>query len=244
MEGWIKLHRKALENPIVFKDADHVAVWIYLLLNATHKEKPAMFGGEKITLQPGQLITGRKSISEKIRVSESKIQRILSAFENEQQIEQQTGNKNRVVSILSWADYQEIEQQNEPQMNNNRTTNEQQVNTNKNVRNKELKNERSKDKEINPSPEKVKYADFVFMTEDEYRKLTELLGEENRERYFIRFAAWISGQTKRVQESRSAYLTIRNWHNDDLKKQEGRNGRATSRTSNTRGGGEFDFLSL
>ena len=59
MEGWIKVHRKILENPIVCKDSDYFSVWTYLLLNATHKEIPAVFKGKKILLQPGQLITGR-----------------------------------------------------------------------------------------------------------------------------------------------------------------------------------------
>ena len=93
MEGWISLYRKMLDNPVVCKDSDHIAVWVYLLLNAAHKEYPVLFGKEKIMLQPGQLITGRVAISNKLRVSESKVQRILSAFENERQIEQQTGNK-------------------------------------------------------------------------------------------------------------------------------------------------------
>lgn len=133
--GWIKLHRKMLDNPIIMKDADHLAVWMYLLLNATHAEYPALFKGQKITLQPGQLITGRKSIAVKLMISESKVTRILNAFENEHQIEQQTSNKNRLVSIVNWDLYQSIEQQIELQMNNNRTTSEQQVNTNKNVKN-------------------------------------------------------------------------------------------------------------
>lgn len=146
MEGWIKLHRKMLDNPIVFKDSDYIAVWVYLLLNAAHKEYPAVFGKNKIVLQPGQLITGRIAISEKIRVSESKVQRILSAFETEQQIEQQTGNKNRLITVLSWSEYQNSEQQDKQEMNNKRTTTEQQVNTNKNVKNdKNVENEKKKD---------------------------------------------------------------------------------------------------
>lgn len=135
MDGWIKLHRKTMDNPIVCKDADHLAVWIYLLTNATHKEYPAVFAGEKIMLQPGQLITGRKTIGEKFSVHESKVQRILKKFETEQQIEQRSSNNKRLISILSWADYQSSEQQNEQQMNNQRTTDEQPVNTNKNVKN-------------------------------------------------------------------------------------------------------------
>lgn len=135
MEGWIKIHRKMLENPIICKDSDYLSVWIYLLLNATHKEIPALFKGEKITLQPGQLITGRKSMSTKLKISESKIYRIINEYKSEQQIEQQTSNKNSLITILNWDKYQQSEQQNEQQMNNKRTTTEQQLNTNKNVKN-------------------------------------------------------------------------------------------------------------
>lgn len=135
MEGWIKIHRKILDNPIICKDSDYLSVWIFLLLNATHKEIPALFKGEKITLQPGQLITGRKSMSSKLKISESKIYRIINEYKSEHQIEQQTSNKNSLITILNWNIYQENEQQNTQQVNNKRTTNEQQVNTNKNERN-------------------------------------------------------------------------------------------------------------
>lgn len=147
MSGWIKLHRKTLENPVVCKDSDHIAIWVYLLLHATHKEFPALFKGEKIMLQPGQLITGRKSISSELKIDESKVTRILKSLENEQQIEQQTSNKNRLITVLSWDKYQNDEQQNEQEVNNKRTTTEQQVNTNKNVKNiKNDKNVKKKDK--------------------------------------------------------------------------------------------------
>lgn len=141
MEGWIKLYRKMLDNPIITKDSDYLAVWIYLLLNATHKEYDVLFNGKRITLKKGQLLTGRKSIAEKLKIDENKVQRILKVLKNEQQIEQQTGNKNRLITILLWDKYQESEQQNEQQVNNNCTTTEQQVNTNKNVKN--IKNDKN-----------------------------------------------------------------------------------------------------
>lgn len=124
MEGWIKIHRKMLDNPIICKDSDYLSVWIYLLLNATHKEIPALFKKEKIILQPGQLLTGRKTISKQLKISESKIYRIIKDFKSEQQIEQQTSNQNSLITILNWNRYQESEQQNEQQMNNKRTTSE------------------------------------------------------------------------------------------------------------------------
>lgn len=68
--------------------------------------------------------------------------------------------------------------------------------------------------EIMPKGLKKKYADYVFLTEAEYDKLTVMLGEAERDKYFLRFGAWISGQKKQVQEKRSAYLTILNWFRD------------------------------
>lgn len=146
MAGWVKVYRKLLDDPIVCKDSDYLAVWIYILLEATHKNIDALFQKERITLNPGQLITGRKSISKKLHISESKVQRILKTFEIEQQIEQQTSTQNRLITILKWESYQQSEQQTEQQVNNERTTSEQRVNTNKNVKNeKNEKNERIKD---------------------------------------------------------------------------------------------------
>jgi len=123
MEGWIKLHRKLLDNPIVCKDSDHIAIWIYLLLNATHVNYDVLFNGERKTLLPGQLITGRKSIAEKLNISEYKVQRILKTFENAHQIAQQTTSRNRLITIVRWNDYQQVAQQNAQRMHNNCTTN-------------------------------------------------------------------------------------------------------------------------
>jgi len=146
-DGFIIIHRKILDNPVVCKDNDYFRVWLYLLLNVSHKTHTAIFNGEKIILNPGQLITGRKSISGKCNVSESKVQRILKSFEIEQQIKQQTTNKNRLITVLNWCKYQFNEQQGEQQVNNKRTTNEQQVNTNNNGNNVTMKTMKNNIKE-------------------------------------------------------------------------------------------------
>ena len=129
--GFVKLHRKMLDNPVVCKDADHLAIWIWLLLNAVWDECDVTFRGERITLKPGQLTTGRKRIADELNISESKVQRTLKAFETEHQIEQQTDRQCRLITIVSWDKYQFNEQRNEQRVNNDRTTSEQRVNTNK-----------------------------------------------------------------------------------------------------------------
>ena len=148
MEGWIKLHRKTLDNPIVMKDSAHFAVWAYLLLNATHAEKQAIFKGKRIVLQPGQLITGCISISDKLKLNESKVRRVLNDFQNDGQIDRQTSNKNSLISILNWGLYQKSDGQsdgkNDRQPTDNRQTKNQKVTTNKNVFKQESKNERNR----------------------------------------------------------------------------------------------------
>ena len=139
---WIKLYRGLLNNSIVMKDADHLAVWTWLLLKASWCESECLFDGKRIPLKAGQLPPiSRRTIASELHISESKVQRILKAFENEHQIEQQMGRKSRLISILNWADYQNTEPQNEQQVNHKRTTSEPQVNTIKEYKNiKELKN--------------------------------------------------------------------------------------------------------
>lgn len=140
--GWVKLHRKMLDNPIIMKDAEHLAVWMYLLLNATHCEYPALFKGEKIMLQPGQLITGRKSIAGALDVNESKVRRILDSFENDQQIDRQRSNQNTLISLKNWEKYQLCDQPNDQQTTNDRPTTDQRPTTNNNDKNiKNVKNE-------------------------------------------------------------------------------------------------------
>ena len=83
--------------------------------------------GKKLYWNLGQLITGRKVIGEKFNIDENKVQRILKKFEKQLQIEQQMSNKNRLITIKNWCQYQ---------IGDNQTTSsEHQVNTNKNVKN-------------------------------------------------------------------------------------------------------------
>lgn len=122
--GWIKLNRKILNNPIVCKDSDYFSVWCLLLLLATHTPINKVFKGKKIILREGQLITGRKFIANLFKISESKVQRILKGFENEHQIEQQTSSQNRLITIINWREYQNNEQPNGQRVNNEWTTSE------------------------------------------------------------------------------------------------------------------------
>lgn len=211
IDGYVKIYRAMLENPIVTKDVETWAVWLYILLSATHKPKDVLFGGKRITLKPGQLLTGRNKIAEKFNISSSKVQRILKTLESEQQIEQQTGSKNRVITVKNWGKYQNSEQQSEQQLNNNWTATEQQVNTNKN---------KKKYKNISPPidpPLKREYGEFkkVKLTDDEYERLVQRLGKDETGKYIVRLDGWLAeGNTKK-----NHYATILNWVRKDAEKK-------------------------
>lgn len=133
-QGWIKLHRKLLDSALMKKGA-YLQIWIALLLKANHKSNEFIFNDCKVVLEPGQLITGRKELSKLTGIHESKVQRILKYLENEHQIEQQTNNKFRYITILNWQSYQSVEQDFEHPANNEQTSGEHLVNTNKNDKN-------------------------------------------------------------------------------------------------------------
>ena len=151
--GYVKVFRSIWDNPVVSKDADHIAIWLYLLTHATYCGTTVMFAGQRIYLNPGELTTGRKVLSHRLSVSESKVQRVLNAFKRAQIIDQRTDHQCRLITIINWDEYQDspLKVNNEKTVSGlkvpkNRTTSEQRVNTNQ-----KRKKERKKE-ERGPSP--------------------------------------------------------------------------------------------
>jgi len=125
--GWIKIHRKLLENPIASK-SNYMNVWIHLLLMANHEEEKCfIWNGQNIKQKAGEFITGRKQLSKNTGIPESTIEDILRYFEKEQIIRQQKTTKYRLITILKWNMYQ--------QTDSKATTKQQQSDTIKNYNN-------------------------------------------------------------------------------------------------------------
>lgn len=184
MEGWVKLHRKLTEKAFYRKDSETVHLWIHLLLSANHEPREEYFGNKPIICQPGQFTTGRKQLTVCTGIDRSKIERILKKLEIiEHQIEQRTSSTNRLITILNWNEYQQIEQQSEQQVSNDRATSEQQVSTLqelKNKRTKELKNKNIVENEF-------------FIAFDNFRKLypgTKRGNETEFENFMKKHKTW------------------------------------------------------
>ena len=113
-KGYIKLFRRIEEFPF-YKNSDAVHLWIHLYIRASREPFEKKFSGKVVDLKAGQLVTNRLELSRETGISESKVQRLLKMLESEQQIEQQTGTKNRVITVVNWVEEQEREQQSEQQ---------------------------------------------------------------------------------------------------------------------------------
>ncbi|MBU5342319.1 replication protein [Caldifermentibacillus hisashii] len=145
MQGWIKLHRKLLENPI-FYDPYLLKLWVYCLLKATHKEHKQIVGKQMVELQPGQFVTGRFILAEEYNkgakpkdiVSDRTLWRWLKFLEECEFLSIKPTTKYSVVTINNWDKYQE----NVQQMSSKCPANVQQMSTNKNVKNVKNNNTR------------------------------------------------------------------------------------------------------
>ena len=141
--GWIKLHRRMLDNPRV-TDPEWLAVWVYLLLSATHQPRKLDFDGRMVEWRPGQFITGRLAIATATGVHESKVKRILAMMKSDQQIDQQAGVKGSMFTVRNWSKFQDNDQQNDQQLTSDRPASDQRPPTNKNERPEEGKNGKKK----------------------------------------------------------------------------------------------------
>ena len=134
MEGYIKLYRKLLDNP-VFQNEKLLKIFIWCLLKASHSEHEQLIGLQTITLQPGQFIFGRLKAAEELHMKESTIYKYIKWLEKNGICNIKSNNKFSLVTITNWELYQLAETKGNSKSNNNVTTKEQQRNTNKNVKN-------------------------------------------------------------------------------------------------------------
>ena len=188
-----------LDNPIIRKPL-YCHLWHILLLLAQHEPSEYIWNGERKTLQSGQLMTGRKKLSELSGISESQIERILKYLKSEQQITQEKTNKYRIISIVNWGKYQCLQPDDTTegqQKDNRRTTEGQQKDTYKNVNN--VNNEKN---------------EGVSFTKQLCLDTGIIIGipEQQSEAFFTHYAGqgWVFGSGLPIVDLRAAMVRWRN----------------------------------
>lgn len=103
MKGWIKLHRKILDNG-VFADAELLKVFIWCILKANRGENDKNVYGAVI--KQGQFLTGRVSASEELYIKPSTVHDRLKRLQRMKYIKLKSTNRYTIVTVLKFAQYQ------------------------------------------------------------------------------------------------------------------------------------------
>lgn len=130
MEGWIKLHRQLLDNPLwsceVFSRGQ---AWVDLLMLANFERSFFYKRGVKIEVGRGQAARSEVELADRWRWSRTKVRSFLKDLEKEQQIIQHKTNITQIVEIVNYEYFQQEKQQSGQQKNSRKTAEKQQKNT-------------------------------------------------------------------------------------------------------------------
>lgn len=153
MDGWIKLHRKIIQNPI-YSNSKLVHLLIELLFRASIENKTIYMGTQKIQLNKGQAIFGYKELADKLNCSPGTIHTYMKILQDEKIIENESTNKGSLVTILNWDKYQVTEN----------GLNAEKKQTESNKKDKNEKNNLSKDKLVKTQigSERNEYVELVL----------------------------------------------------------------------------------
>lgn len=131
-KGFIKMDR-GLRDWQWYSKRNMVAIWIELLLTAAFSD----YYRDGILVKRGQVITGRKKLSEKLNISEQEIRSCLDRLKSTNEITIKTTNKYSVITIVKYDEYQgkpewtnqQINQENNQQVTNKQPASSQQITT-------------------------------------------------------------------------------------------------------------------
>ena len=144
--GYVKLWRKTLDSGLL-QNATTLQVFIYLLLNTTHKPYRQIVGTSIVDLLPGQIVTGRKAIAKECKLSEQNVRTALALLQKLEIVTIKPTNKYSIVSFVNWETYQQEQPANQPTGQpapNQQVTSSQPApnhkQEHKNIRTKEYKN--------------------------------------------------------------------------------------------------------
>lgn len=208
MNGYVGIFRCLLEKPIWQNSTpEQKTILITLLLMVNHHEAEWEWKGEKFKVNPGQTVTSIEKIANASGkgISIQNVRSALKRFEKLDFLTNESTKSGRVITIVNWGLYQtEL-------LRGNKDTNKE-VTKSQQRGNKEVtpNNNDNKDKKDN----KIKYDDYVSMTEEEYNKLISEHGEQLIKEKIIDLNLWKGSKGKRTK---SDYLTLLSWIRKDQK---------------------------
>ena len=133
-KGWISLHRKILDNPVLSrgKSYSRFEAFIYMLLRANHKEGKVVVGNQLILVKKGSFITSQKKLMLVFNWGSTKLRAFLELLKKDNMIEYKSNTLATHIIILKYSQLQGLQNTNKNQIENEQKTNRNQSKTNNN----------------------------------------------------------------------------------------------------------------
>jgi hypothetical protein len=138
--GYIKIWRK-LEDSGLLQMHGTLALFMYILMKATHK--PTKIGTPigVIELDRGQYISGRHKLSSAVGLSDREIRTCLARLTELDILTVKTTNRFSIYTIVNYSNYQDCDQQSDQQTTNKRPADDQQTTTKQTLKHLSIKEE-------------------------------------------------------------------------------------------------------
>jgi len=107
--GWIQLHRKIQHHEWLWpqnRQYTELEAWIDLLLKANHAFGRVNFGGEKIEIERGELITSEVKLAERWKWSRGKVRRFLNELVVEKMCVKNGTSRYTALRLINYGLYQ------------------------------------------------------------------------------------------------------------------------------------------
>ena len=148
--GWIKLYRNLLTNRSFWINKDKLAIWLFLLLKATHSETTGYFEGKEIPLKAGQILVSYQEIADFLEIDKGKVKRTIQSLRNDTRIDTRTDRQKSLITLVDWDILQGAsDTRNDTVIDTRMTHDRHTVKETENEKEKRSKREKDKEKEIN-----------------------------------------------------------------------------------------------
>ena len=108
MNGWIKMHRKLLDNEMFNAEKfTYGQAWIYLLLVANYEDSTVLIGNKWVKVKRGEVGRSGEFLRTKFGWSRGRYVRWLAVLQTNKQAVQLKRGVTHLISICNYEDYQE-----------------------------------------------------------------------------------------------------------------------------------------
>jgi DNA replication protein DnaD len=125
--GYIKIWRK-IEDSGLLQLPNTLTLFMFIVLNAAHKQKKVGTPTGVITLERGQYISGRNDLARKLKSTAQSVRTSLHRLTELEILTIESTNRYSIYTIVNYSIYQDSNQQDNQQLNQQSTSSQPAVN--------------------------------------------------------------------------------------------------------------------